>query len=214
MRPLVYDIDLPDVDPNGIAEDQQPDLGTPFVLNGALCDVGTALQFNIGDTYSSGVGGVIIVFESAGNWSGVDITVTGKNQDGISTVETLAGPNATSLQFVTYWSEITEITTDGTVATDIEVGTVDEITTKSIPINWRDEEPFTVAATGVTGTVQFDIDESFDSTSSAGVVDWLGAQTNKTADLSASLTRHARVTRLKVDSYSSGAELKFHVIGN
>lgn len=216
MRPKQFDIDLPDVDPNGIAEDQQPDDGTPFVLNGALCDLGTAGQFNISDSYSSGIGGVQLGFESAGNWSGITITVVGKNQDGITTTETLDGPNNGTVETVGYWSEILAggITVSGTVATNIEVGTVDEVVTKTIPINWRDVEAFQVAVAGLSGTINFDIDESFDRTDIQEAVNWLGAQTNKGADLSAELSRHARAVRLMVNSYSSGAELQFHVIGN
>lgn len=214
MRPKQYDIDLPDVDPNGIAEDQQPDDGTPFVLNGALCDLGTAGRFDIGDSYSDGVGGVQIAFESAGNWSGVNITVTGLDQDGKTATETDTGPNATTKEWTTYWSRITSITTDGTVGTDIEVGTVDEVITNTVPINWRANEAFTVAVKGLSGTINFDIDETFDDTSTAVPTNWVGAQENKTADLTAQASLHARAVRLMVNSYSSGAELQFHVLGN
>ncbi len=214
MRPKQFDIDLPDVDPNGIAEDQTTGGAGNLVLNGALCDLGTAGQFDIADSYSSGIGGVRISLESAGNLSALTFTVTGSNQDGIVTTEAITGPNAGTVESTVYWSQITEIAVDGSVGTNVEVGTVDEVITKTVPINWRDWEPFTVAVAGLSGTVQFDIDETFDRSDIQEPVNWVTNQSNQTADLTASLTRHARATRLVVDSYSSGAELQFHVLGN
>lgn len=216
MRPIQLDIDVPDVDPNGIAEDQQPTTVVPFVLNGNLSDSGTPLQFDIGDSYSAGVGGVQISFESTGNWGGVTITIVGLNQDGISTTETLSGPNNNTVEANAYWSQILAggITVSGTVGTNIEVGTVDEVITKTLPLNWRANEAFTIAVKGLSGAINFKIDESFDQTATAEPVNWAVSQNNQTADLTALLTIHARATRLVVNSYSSGAELQFHVLGN
>ena len=223
MRPAKYDIDLPDVDPNGICEDQTTAGAADLVLNGALCDLGTAGQFDIGDSYTSGVNGVVVAMESSADLSGVNFTFTYKDQYGGSQTVTHAGPNATTQNVQDasgndiYMSQITNIAVDGAVGTNVEIGTVDQVTAGFTIIDWRDDEPFTTAIMGLSGTIQFDIQESFDNASLAasviGVMDWRDTQSNKTANLSAETSRHARAVRLVVDSYSSAAELQFHVIG-
>jgi hypothetical protein len=210
-----YDIDLPDVDANGIAEDQQPTTTVPFVLDGALCDTGTAGQFDIGDSYPGDVAGVRLSFESAGNWSGVTITISGRDDTGTDTTEDLTGPSGSTVETIKYWSHIPEggITVSGTVATDIEVGTVDEVVSTTTPVNWQSLEPYTAAALGVTGTINFDFQQSFDPIKDAPPSLWNSFQASKTADIVSDVQRHAVSVRLKVNSYSSGAELQFYVVG-
>lgn len=206
-----------DVDPNGIAEDQQPDTGTPFVLNGALCDTGTAGQFDISDSYPAGISGVRIGFESTGDWSGVTISVSGKDQDGQSVSEDITGPSNGTVESVTYWSYIPAggITVSDTVATDIEAGTVDEVITKTVPINYRQcHDAFTTAVLGLSGTIQYDMQQTFEHISQAYPVNWIDYQSNKSADLAANCSDYATAVRLVVDSYSSGAELQYHVNGD
>lgn len=207
-----YDIDLPDVDANGIAEDQTTSGAGNLNLNGDLCDVGTAGQFDIGDTYT-GVNGVQIGIESAGNLSGVTFTVTGQNQDGEDVTEDITGPNASTVESDTYWSQITQIAVDGAVGTNVEVGTVDEVVTRTVPVNYRAVEPYQVAIQGLSGTIDVDIDETFEETRTASPANWLVNSANQTADMTNALSRRATATRLKVNSYSSGAELQFHVNG-
>ena len=131
-----YDIDPADLDPNGIVEDQTTPGAANLTLGGALCTSGTSGQFDIGDSYSAGIGGIRLVFESAGNISGVTFTITGKDQDGNSITEDVTGPNATTASTVQYYSQVTQIAADGAVGTNVEVGTATgELLTRTIPIN-------------------------------------------------------------------------------
>ena len=215
MQPYRLDIDPADVDTNGIAEDQTTAGAGNLTLNGALADLGTAGQFDIGDSYSSGIGGVQIGIESTGNLSGVTFTVTGKDQDGISTTEAITGPNNTTVESSTYWSQITQIAVDGAVGTNVEVGPVDEIITRTLPINWRATEACTAAVTQLSGTCQFDIDETFDDvnvTVPAITTAWITKASNQSANVAQVLTIHATAVRLKFDSYTNGAELQLNVI--
>jgi hypothetical protein len=210
-----YDVDPPASDPNGIAEDQQPDTGTPVVLNGAMCDLGTALQFDIGDAFSDGIGGVALLFESASSWAAVTFTIVGKDSDGADQTVTHTGPT-TNNTTTTYWSQVTAITCDGTVATDIEIGAADVFVTPTVILNHYSDQTVMTAVTGLAGTIQFDVEESFSEVAQAGTANasWWTKVSNSSADESNALSDNATATRMKVDSFTDTAELQFHVIYN
>jgi len=213
-RPQYFDIVPADVDTDGIAEAQTTEAAGNLLLNGALCDLGAAGQFDIADSYPAGIAGVKIAIDSAGDISGVTFTVTGKDQDGHPITEDITGVTTTEVQSTNYWSQITQIAADGAVESNVNVGTVDEVVTNSYPLNWRDTEPATVAVYDVVGTIDFDVDNSFDppGTPSAG---WFTtAIDDDTSAISGSLTLHARMVRLKVNSYTNGASLRFAVLSN
>jgi len=213
MYPKQFDIDPIDVDADGICESQTTAGSGPLVLNGALCDVGTAAQFNIEDSYSSGIGGVKIGITSTGNLSGVTFSVTGKDADGQSISEGITGPNNSTVQSTNYYSEITSILVTGAVGTAVTVGTVDEVVTKTVPINRYASQQFSVAGLGVTGTIQFDIQQCFNNVPRVYPDNWINISSNQTADVAANAATSASAVRLVVDSYSSGAEVQFYVTG-
>lgn len=206
-----YDFDLPNVDLNGIAEDQTTAGAGNLVLNGALCDVGTAGQFDIGDTYPNGVGGVQIGIESSGNLAGVTFTVTGLDYNGDAQTEDITGPNNSTVESTTYWKRITQIAVDGAVGTNVEVGTVDEVMSVIIPVNYKAEEPATLIVTGLTGTIQFDVEETFQRTGITVPTVWDELLANQSADVNDTLTRHATACRVRVDSYTNTAEFQLAV---
>lgn len=213
-----FDIDPANSDPNGIAEDQQPTAIVPFVLNGAMADLGTAGQFDIGDAYSSGIGGIQIGFESTGNWSGVTITVVGLDDNGNSLTEALAGPNNNTVTTTGYFSQILAggITVSGTVATDIECGPADVFVTKAVPLNKYSDLNAIVAITGLSGTIQFDVEESFDNLQVTNTADisWFTKVANASTAGANVLDLQATVARVHVDSYTDGAEFQATVSYN
>jgi len=212
-----FDIDPANSDDDGIAEAQQPTTSVPFVLNGAMADLGTAGQFDVGNAYSSGIGGVQVSFTSAGNWSGVTITMVCKNQDGHAVTEAITGPNATTVTSTTYVSQILAggITVSGTVATNIYSGPADTMLTKTIPVNIYANDGATLAVTGLSGTIQYDTQQTFssllDTVTLAQAANWIDVSSNKTTDFVASASVGASGVRLKLDSYTDGAELQFAV---
>ena len=212
MQPYRLDIDPAYVDPDGIAENQTLGGAGDLTLDGVLSDLGTAGQFDIGDSYSSGIGGVQISIDSAGDVSTVNFTVTGKDQDGNDTTEVITGVTTTAVESTTYWSQITNIAADAAVGSNVFVGPVDEIITRTLPLNWRATEAATVAVSGLSGTCQFDVDETFDDMSNNSGFNWQTNLSNQSADVSGLLTLHATACRLKFDSYTNGAELQFHVL--
>ncbi len=209
MIPYYYDLDPANVDVDGIAASQTTAGAGNLLLNGALSALGTAGQFDIGDSYSSGIGGVIIAIVSVGDVSTVNFTVTGKDQDGNAITEVITGVTAVPVQSTNYWSQITQIAVDAAVGSAVTVGTVDEIITRTLPLNWRAGEAATVVVSGLVGTCQFDIDETFDDMSNNTGFNWSTNLSNQSANVSGLLTLHATACRLKFDSYVDGAELQF-----
>lgn len=206
------DINPINVDADGIAESQTTAGAANLVLNGALADLGTAGVFDIGDAgYSSGIAGVQIAIVSVGDVSSVIFTVTGTNQDGVATTETITNVTTTPVESNTYWNTITQISTSAAVGSAVTVGPVDEIITKTIPLNWRCPNVAGVAVTNVVGTLQYDIDRSISDINDLGNMLWSTSQNNQTGILVANLLQNATAVRLKFDSYTSGAELQFEV---
>lgn len=212
------DIDPANLDPNGIAENQTTVGAAELTLDGALCDLGTAGQFDIADAgYSTGVGGVKLLLDSAGDISGVVFTVTGLDQDGNSVSETVTGVTTTAVSTVNYYSQVTSIASDSAVASNVFVGTVTgELATKTIPVNRHSQTQCAVAVSGVTGTCQFDLQETFDNmgTTNGSDAGWFNVSSNQTADVAATASNGATAVRLVFDSYSDGAECQFHVSYN
>jgi len=214
-----FDIDPADLDDNGIAEAQAVVvLTTPnLVLNGALADLGTALQFDIGDAYSDGIGGVRLLFDSAGDISTNVFTITGKDQDGNSVTETVTGVTTSPVSTVKYYSQVTAITASIDTTDNVFVGTVTgELVSRTIPINRYSDDPAICAVSALSGTCQFDLEQTFDDmrTTTGDDAAWFAFSANKSADIAAAASAGATGVRCHFDSYTNGAELQFHVSYN
>jgi hypothetical protein len=212
MRPNVFDVDLIDVDDNGIAENQTTAGADDLILNGALADLGTALEFEVVTAgYSAGTGGVQIAIDSAGDVSAVNFTVTGLDENGKSQTETITGVTTTAVESTKYWSKITSIAADAAVASNVFVGPVDESATKMYPIDWRSTEACNIHV-DVTGTIDFTVQQTFANVLAGETPVWtdITALAAKTADTTSTAAIGATAIRLKVNSYSSGAELQMY----
>ena len=145
-KPHIFDMDIPTVDPNGIAEAQTTGGAANLVLNGALCDPGTAAQFDVGDTYPASVAGVRMRWGSA--TEGVNLTFTGTNANGTAVTEVIAGAaGSPAVDTVQYWSQITQIAASGAIAVNTTVGDAFSTVSKTLPLNWRSREPATYVLT-------------------------------------------------------------------
>jgi hypothetical protein len=209
-----YDIDPADLDDNGIAENQTTAGAASLTLDGALCDLGTAGQFDIGDAYSAGIGGIQLVFDAAGDISTVVFTITGLDQDGDSQTETVTGVTTSPVTTTKYWSQVTDIASDAAVGSNVFVGTVTGgLVSRTIPVNKHSDSGPTLAVVNLTGTCQYDLQETFDDVETVASPDmlWTDVSSNQSSDLTASASAGCRAVRLKFDSYSNGAELQFYV---
>ena len=214
-----YDIDPADLDPNGIAESQTVAAGSSLALDGALCDLGTALQFDIGDAYSSGVGGVRLLFDAAGDINNDVFTLSGKDQDGASVTEAVTGVTTTAVSSSNYYSQVTEIAISVAEATGCFVGTVTgELVSPTYVLNHYADEGAAVVISGETGTWQADMEQTFDDIANEGSTSatWFLVTSggNLSADTALVASQNATGVRLKFDSYSNGAELQFSVASN
>lgn len=217
---MVYkalDMDPINVVTNGIAENQTTPGAADLVLNGSLADLGGGV-FDIYDAlYSSGIGGVRIAIDSAGDISSVVFTVYGTDQDGIERTETITGVTTTAVNSVTFWQTITRIAASDAVGSNVFVGPINQIISPTIALNWRNDFAATFNASGVTGTLQYDIEETasdFGAATDPSALSWAVSQSNKTADLTGSLLNYSTAARVRWDSYSSGAEMQFYIRQN
>jgi len=218
MKNKVIDIDVPDIDRDGIAEAQQLVGAGDLILNGALADLGTAGQFDIGDAYSSGCAGVQIGVYSGGNIATVTFTITGKDQYGYAITEDVTGVNNSTVETTKYFSQVTEVAADAAVGSDVEVGTVDEVITKALTLDSASNSNSSLAVV-VTGTINYTVNETFDyfnrgtSTTQIQSANWypVSALSSKTASVTSTGSIGATATELVVNSYSSGAEIQFSI---
>jgi len=203
-----YDVDPANVDPDGLADGNNSAL-TTIVIDGNLASGGSF-------TSADGLGHRINITDAGtDDQRGATYTLVGTDPNGNVITEDITGPNSTAtVESVLYYLTVTAITIASPVATSVvDIGTVDEITTKAYPLNWRSENGATIAITGLSGTVQFDVQETFNDHYNEGLINatWFVTQSNKSADMSATLTRHATAVRLVTDSYTDTAELQFHI---
>jgi hypothetical protein len=209
-----YDIDPANLDPNGIAESQTVTAGNPLALDGVLADAGTALQFDIGDAYSDGVGGVRLLFDAAGDINTAVFTITGVDQDGNSVTEDVTGVTTTAVSTDKYYSQVTVIDVTIATATNCFVGTVTgELCTPSATISKKDRLiGATVAVGAVSGTCDFDIQQTFDDTEDTSVTPvWHAVKDGETADVAGDAAIGVKAVRVKFNSYTDGAEAYFYV---
>lgn len=208
-----YYITVAAEDRDGIATAQQRTGAGVLVLDGVLSSGGVYTAADGGS--SCRVGHQVSVY-SGGNLSGVNFTVVGTDPDGFALSETITGPNATTVETTNYFYTVTSVSTSGTIASNAEIGIVDEIATQRVLIEPRSN--FAVGlGTHVTGTASVTAQVSMsdpydDSVTKVYIADTTFA--SKTATFYSALGVVVAAVRLITNSYSSGATLEFHVIQN
>ena len=107
MPYFAYDMDPANTSTNGIAQAQTTAGAANLVLNGSQVSGGVWSTTSAG--YSSGVGGVRVLIDSAGDVSSVIFTVYGTDQDGLTRTEAITGVTTTEVVSTTFWQTITRI---------------------------------------------------------------------------------------------------------
>lgn len=142
-------------DANGVAEDQTLGAAGNLTLDGDLCNGGIC-TFPESQRLS---------FESTGTLSGVDLTVTCRDNDGVTLTETLAGPDNETVTTAIYCYQVTQIAADGAIGTAIEAGPLaaNGMITRTVAVDNR-SAPFNMslsaelsAGTGTFGA-QYSVD--------------------------------------------------------
>lgn len=201
MRPKEFDVDVADASLTGFASNVT---GAAFTLTANAATDGLAHQ-------------VSILNDSINDHSGKTVTLVGTDTNGVALTEVVTGPGVSAtVESAGYFLTLTSATPSATIGADtFDIGWVDEVSTQAIPLNWRSESGATINV-DVTGTIDFTVQETFDAIQTLGFqgVQWVDitALAAKTADTTSKATVGATAIRLKVNSYSSGAELQMNVV--
>jgi len=212
MRPKFFDIDPADVDPDGLA-DGNSSAGATVTLDGALTSGGTF-------TSADGLAHRLDIIDlGADDQTGATYTITGTDADDKAQVENIAGPGASAtIETTKYFKTVSSIAIASPVAAStVDIGTVDEVSYKTLPIdNYKEVAP--TVQVQVTGTINFDIETTLESPFKAlddqSDLDWIndGNFTGKTASISNSLASPGnRAMKVVINSYTNGAELQVYV---
>lgn len=205
MRPISLTItpDAPDAD--GLAA-ANSSAGATVTLDGVLTSGGTY-------TAVDGLGHQISITDAGGNdQSTASYTVTGVDVNGLSAAETLSGPTSLgTVETAIYLREVTSIAIASPVAgSTVDIGTADEITSATIPLNWRaDSDPF--ISVDITGTLNYTIQQTnVDIRDTPFWLDITGL-TGQTADASGFATTSTTALRIIFNSYTAGAQANIYL---
>ena len=208
MRPRIFDVDPADASLTGFASNVT---GASWTLTAN--DSGDNLAHQVSIKNDSGT-----------DHSGKTATLVGTDANGNAITETIALPGpAATVESSYYYLTLTSVTPSATISTDtMDIGWVDEVVTATIPLNWRGDVPATYAISGSSGTFSAVIEECFqdirDGTATSDLSwapHWVVEQTTPAptadADLATEGLFNATAARVRVASYSSGAEFQFMI---
>lgn len=164
----------------------------------------------------------VISLTSAANLSGIDVTITGTDADGVSQTETRAGPNATTVSTTALFKTVTSISVASTLgANTLDVGWTAVSTSQTIPTEFYVDTASSVQV-ALTGTANFDVEVTLSNLrpneatpSLQSAFTWTNDAnfTNKSATLAANLAVTAPTAiRLVLNSYSTGAVLVLSLV--
>jgi len=203
-KPMIIDLDLADADANSVFKDQTLGGAGNFTLDGVDVTDGV---WTSPDGFAHQIS-----FESSANLSALTFTITGYTDSAQNnlTTEDVTGPNATTVESTKYFYSITQISSDGAVGTNCESGFVDEAVTDALPLNWRGG----IASVNidVTGTIDLTVENTFDDIQNLDDLDfnWQDCPSadlvNVTTSANEAYEGLPQALRVKVNSYSSGAE--------
>ena len=201
MRAKTVSLTLPALDADGISAAQTTAGAADLLINGALASGGSYTG-----TYAHQIG-----MFSSGNISTVVFTVYGTDQDGKAITDTITGINNTTVETTKYFKTVTRIAASAIVGTNVIAGTVDEIATQTIPLDVY--TPAHTFAVDVTGTLNYDMEVSFDRPNRSETLVWVNDAdiVNETTSQFKDTSVKFGAVRLVVNSYTAGATINFRI---
>ena len=152
MRPIVQTRQLAAADADGVCQAQQTTGPADLVLDGALVVNGIA---EIGSQR-------FIDITSGGDLSAITFELEGTSDAGDQVLETITGPNATTVTTIQGFATVTRITVNGAVGSDVTVGT-NAIGASGLIVLDQFLTPFQVSlGIVITGTVNVTVQFTFD----------------------------------------------------
>jgi len=207
------DIDPVDVDPDGISVAATPGGAGNLTLGGALTS---------GGVYTAADGANIarqISVLSAADDTGRTLTVTGTDADGRAQTEAIVPANAGTKESVKYWATVTQIAIDAGAAGNLSVGTVDELSSNTFPLN-RYSAQGALCQADFTGTIDITVQVTVQEIQRATIADqeaiaWVSTQDTGLVTITANdlgnLDTGAVAMRVLVNSHSSGGEIQAYL---
>jgi hypothetical protein len=199
MRPKSYDIDPSDESLTGFASNVT---GASFTITTTATTDGLAHQVSIRN-------------DSVTDHSGKTVTLVGTDANGAALTEVVTGPGSSAtVESTGYFKTLTSATPSATIGADtFDIGWVDEVASKTIPLNWRANTAAAISV-DVTGTINFTVQQCFQNVLAGVAPVWenITALTSKTADTQSTAAVGATAVRVITNSYSSGAELQVYIV--
>lgn len=158
---------------------------------------------------------------STSNLSGITVTFTGTNENGVAITEARAGPNNNTVETTAYFLTVSSIAISATLgAATMDAGWVDEFVTPTLLFDYHVDDVAVRVVVG--GTINYSANKTFgnvyteattalewsDVTDPAGLID----MTSITASVEWGFDPIPTGMRLKANSYSSGATLDLYVV--
>ena len=212
-RPLILDIDPANVDADGLAA-ANDSTGTSVTLDGALTSGGT---FTAADGLARQLS---ITDSSAVDQSGATFTITGTDADGKTQTDAVTGPgNGATVESAKYFKTVTSVAiANPAVACTVNIGTVDEVASQTIPLNIYSSNPASIVAE-LTGVMDYTIQVTNDNIQSitrgdqdsftwAADTNWSGVTASQAKELVAESWRGMRFI---ANSYTDTAEIQLTI---
>lgn len=155
---------------------------------------------------------------NTGNNTGVSFVVTGTDNEGYDLTETVAGVSDAVSTSTEFFKTVTSITNSAAITGGITAGTVDEVISSTIPLNYRSDLGASVAL-DVTGTASLIFEQTFDDVQRPGQAarsayqnsTWYPLATAGAADVVRVCTPGATAFRMRFASYTNTAEIQFNI---
>jgi len=176
-------------------------------------------------TSADGLAHRLSILGSAHDQTGSTFTITGTDADGKAQTEGVTGPGSdATVESTKYFLTVSNIVTSlGVPSSTVSVGTVDEVASSTIPLDWYATEA-PVVQLDVTGTISVDvqvtIQNPFENKAAPFDFDdqedlaWINDAnfTAETADIINPLSmRGIKAMRIVTNSYSAAAEVQVYV---
>jgi hypothetical protein len=211
MRQIEWTINPTDADPDGIIVGVSTVGALDIPFTGVLISGG----LYTGDSEGGNILARKIGITSAGNDTGVTFTLTGTDPDGKAQTEDITGASGDIAESVGYYQTLSSVATDGATAAGITVGTVDEFSTQTCPMDHGASDAITISLERFTSAIDVSVEETFSRIQYTDSIEFSAGPTALQGQTSASsedLSNHASGWRLVCNSYTSGADLR--VIAN
>lgn len=184
-----------------------------FVLDGPLLDPAV---FSVNGTRRVILPGIqrVVSLTSAGNISGVNFTITGLDSRGVAVTQTLAGPNANTVETTQEYSVILTVTVNAAVGTGTSVGTGSTGTTRWWKNNMNIAPANLALYVAVTGTINVTVQDTPDDANDVTITPTAFNHPTLAAITANGNSNYAyppRYVRMKINSSSAASTAVFTI---